>query len=1166
MSIDINGKDADMANWQYGMFQAEYGRAMHVLLYKREQIPWRFMQRLWQAAERLASLGAFARDADAVSEPQELDLYAKYHEDSMPHERKGWMGLEEVGFKRIAVTDDRAHPIRLQSSESKSSLFGYVAESPSALADDIAAWSEGRDLAPKGLSGPVIMENIPIRLAQLERILADLRRDVLDPEVRQEYADYFEEEMEEGDKPSPVFVDPVCLADAALHANYQGSKEEESINFLIEIGHGDRLQEIYQPDLGWHLLDSTLGAVDFYVTSLPQRRWASLTSKKPEPEMVPVRSPSSQEYFSRMAALAVTRCLSTLDLIHTEDLVGTPDDSLRSRLLHIKARIILGGECNQGWHDPAYEGQYHLVTGLLEEARLWPDESRDRRHLLRLDIDLLVAKIYAAKGEFDKNEARRRQGEDESNLNPIVPPSSKNQIFTREFKRLQAEAAELGEIELGHAVELNRIQCLYGGEERERLLKLFLDRRKEGVKTRTLGEAIRVAEMSNWTKSMCEYLLAFNSDCPQPMGSRIRVMYEMRRFDMMRSHGLWSSITTVDAGRSDRHPLHAREIICEIFDDWAGDDEEEGDSAIYWGVHDFIDDLSADYYRFIARWLPDNNLRTSPILEQGWFERLVGDIDNSREDLIRIVESTGRRFKRSETYWADPRDRSRIDKSRLEISRMAGIALLFGSKENLRLDVRGFGDLHLEEGVGYWPEETMPPTVEPWDMVLANLLGGHKAYFQQADWKEDIEENIAQLARNDLHRILKYLAMPDIVLDEAVDECRGRIESYVPGKVFYTGVGSNLSNYHTPEEFLQIMDEWFGVSSSDKDGNEREHFKLEQWVEWASASLTGKETIPDRELMGYLRGLVKLRHTAFWATSDAIPNKVTNLNGILYLIEALAGMQLNHRVVAPGDTRLDFEIREVAESLHSLEPETREEHYQFALALDWMDSISQALQEAGRTISREDFKHRWPHLEEEDPFEANFLRYMDLKSRLKRHLVLHKVGYSKMYKKDLQDLLRRRGLNPEGRKSILVGRLMADDGTLLGAAKPKTDYAKMYKAELQELLSELGLSTSGKKAELVARIMASDPELMESGTSIFGIDTQYIHPAILYSRSSNIEWVLQHLAEYIEEVESGEQIFLSIIALAKLEDTPESELSYRLSEEIRNRRKAPWLSDINEEE
>ena len=1051
----------------FNRLQAEYGRAMHVLLNRRQQLPWRLMQTLWEFAESRAFRAAFLDDLDAVTDFQSLTLMDYFHSslDNPPLDRQEldndedtgqvvpdflrlqsgfsrWMGLEQIGFLRISVSDDRTYDGASASGILSGGLLGYIAESASSLAQDIAAWSKGRDSAPEPLS-IVEMENVPIRLTQLEGVLAELRKIIIVQDWRQEYLgelNLVNDELEESEhlSPSLLFVDPICLADASLHATYEDQDPGFSTTFLSELTNWEDWDQIWtmeqmrvpdSEDPSIYLQNSTIGALDFYVTSLPQRRWDSLTSKKPEPEMSPIKPPSSREFFSRMSSITVSRCLHAVedmfDLLEVEDFPEYTQGniSLYSRLLHIKARITLGGEAPGIWFTDRTISPNQLAEELLEKALELAKKGQDRRHVLRIEIDHLIAR------------------------------SRENTIqFSAAFERLQVLASELGETELGHAVELNRIQIMHSGEEREQLLKEFKNTKEN---------------MSKWTENMCDYLLAFNNDCQQTIGFRIRVLYSIQLLDMLRAHNLWQSIVTAGPDRNDRHPLHAREIICQIHEEWG----REGPNTLPWHVHDFIDELSSDYYRFLASWLPEDTRRSSPILELGYFERLVSDFDKSRDNLIEIVESRGRRYRirpSSPPEPSDPRTQERLDKTWREIWCMAGIALIFGTKEKLNLT--GSHELSHELGLGFHHDHTYFASedellTECWDAVLANLLSGNTNPLSRfgdngflptpSELKDHYEDSISEVKTlNDFQLIVKYLAYPEVVLREAVTRCNDAISPHLP-----------LS-----------------------------------------------EELPNNIRLKYLGELVKLNKAASWVSTTAIPNLITNPDILLDLFDELDYLQDNHKRISSIDTRLNLEIREIAEALIGVNPETRDEHYVYARALDWMDEVSYSLRLAQQHLPDENFISRWPHLTE-DPKETNLLRYLDLKSRLTRHRVFHNGGYSKMYNRQLQDLLFYRGLSSKGPKKDLVERLISDDGNFIESA------------------------------------------LSESDINMLDIDTSKIHPTLLYARSGHLYHVISKLLDYIDETNLFDEILPHLIALAREEfnqgaETPPQHLSSLLLKEI----------------
>ena len=269
----------------FNRLQAEYGRAMHVLLNRRQQLPWRLMQTLWEFAESRAYQAAFLDDLDAVTDFKSLTMLDYFHSSldnpfSGPqlevNDESRWMGLEQIGFKRISVSDDRTYDGASASGILSGGLLGYIAESASSLAQDIAAWSEGRDSAPEPLS-IVEMENVPIRLAQLEGVLAELRKTILDPNARAEYLGDLNSVNDESEEsghlsPSLLFVDPICLADASLHATYE-QDPDFSTYFLCELITIDDWDLIWtqmsvpdSEDPSIYLLNSTIGALDFYGT------------------------------------------------------------------------------------------------------------------------------------------------------------------------------------------------------------------------------------------------------------------------------------------------------------------------------------------------------------------------------------------------------------------------------------------------------------------------------------------------------------------------------------------------------------------------------------------------------------------------------------------------------------------------------------------------------------------------------------------------------------------------------------------------------------------------------------------------------------------------------------------------------------------------------------
>ena len=85
------------------------------------------------------------------------------------------------------------------------------------------------------------------------------------------------------------------------------------------------------------------------------------------------------------------------------------------------------------------------------------------------------------------------------------------------FSVLIEEAEKLGDTELIHAVDLNRIQFLYSGDERRRMLENILEKdEKEG-------------DISDWTRSLCEYLLAYNADSRQGIGFRASALFKMQK-------------------------------------------------------------------------------------------------------------------------------------------------------------------------------------------------------------------------------------------------------------------------------------------------------------------------------------------------------------------------------------------------------------------------------------------------------------------------------------------------------------------------------------------------------------------------------------------------------------------------------------------------------------
>ena len=164
------------------IYQAEYGRALHVLLYHREQIPWRFMERLWCLSSQLAFEAAWV-DEEAATRPPAFLGTTEVGLDRKHHDTRGWMGedLGGFGFKRIAVTDGEGRSI------------GYVTVPMEGLREQIEDWNRQCQFPRRASKPPVSgvdMRNVRVRLRQLERILDELRTDVLDPSVRARYREW----------------------------------------------------------------------------------------------------------------------------------------------------------------------------------------------------------------------------------------------------------------------------------------------------------------------------------------------------------------------------------------------------------------------------------------------------------------------------------------------------------------------------------------------------------------------------------------------------------------------------------------------------------------------------------------------------------------------------------------------------------------------------------------------------------------------------------------------------------------------------------------------------------------------------------------------------------------------------------------------------------------
>ena len=377
--------------------------ALHRVLSRREKIPWLLASEIWPLLNDTIERRWTAEE---------------------------WGELEDVGIMRVPVLDEENNEL------------GEVAESNEFIRNALMRL------------GDIDSDHIIIEMENTIKQFLELRRqNIL---LRVSAGDY-------------VTKDPVALADAAIHTEFDTfSADETSLDFLSLLSgeltpftsaylSPEKTGPLLEATENLDLLEKTIKALDVFVLQIPSREWARVTSKRPEPGYTESRY---------LPCLAVERGIRALRATAGGSEIGSSNDLLLARLLHIKARLLLGGLSIRAWQVEAEEhneedGPMETAVRLLDEALLAfrsvlnKTKSKSRREQmmileLRMEVDRLSATVFSSETISGEELAAR-------------------------FQYLEESAKRVEDPEVLHSIQINRTQMMEKHPERRKNLLKFAE-------------------------------------------------------------------------------------------------------------------------------------------------------------------------------------------------------------------------------------------------------------------------------------------------------------------------------------------------------------------------------------------------------------------------------------------------------------------------------------------------------------------------------------------------------------------------------------------------------------------------------------------------------------------------------------------------------------------